>query len=171
MKELFILALSCIAVLVKLYVLLLLCSYIHDEVYLGKKYSGWQTVDIPISCTIKVPPEWEHYEENGIVYFVDKDQNPIMIQKDEEESSNKFFNTIEYVKTLNSVGLSIGIAYGKARISINDQECERYFLKTYSLHGYILLIVYDETIDIMYKDPLLKDWDELIQFLFNNEII
>lgn len=119
-------------------------------------YDGWNTLTIDSCGTIRVPQEWTSYEKDGLLYILDKNQSPIMIEThsysgfEENEQgtmeSNDFYENLVSSRTLSSSVLSNGAIYGEVLMQCGEAKTQNYYLEL----GYdqrILLVVWDNTID------------------------
>lgn len=122
----------------------------------AEKTSGWQTIEIPDCGTLKIPPDWTYYENEGWIYILDHAQKPAMIQTKSfpgvdgrtpgETESNDFFTEVTNLRLLTSAVFSNGAIYGSYLTEHNGNQSEEFFLEIgYDRH--VTLLVWDETMD------------------------
>ena len=96
-----------------------------------QKYDGWQVIDLGYSCgTLKIPPTWQYTFENELVYILDEESNPVMIEYKYSEDiiSNKYYSNIVCDGFVTSACTSNGTVYGLYRIIHNGETKEIQYL-------------------------------------------
>lgn len=131
-------------------------------VILGCSHSptdSWKTICIPECGTLKVPEDWYMFEKDDLIYIVDADDHPIMIEthsycgiddgQQGPTESNAYFKNITPMKYLSSAILSNSASYGELLVSYEGTQSSKLFLSA----DLIKFIVWDETVDM---EMLLK---------------
>jgi hypothetical protein len=119
-------------------------------------YDGWKTIHVDSCGTVKLPSEWLVYEKDGLLYVVDEEENPIMIQsksyagiKDDDmgqTEANEYFQEVTCVKTLSSAYYSNSAGYGVVLVEKNGVQSEQLFLDL-GAYPYVQMIIWDDTVD------------------------
>lgn len=125
------------------------CSYIHN-------YDGWQTVTIDSCGTVKLPSDWVVYEKDGLLYVVDEEQTPIMIQSNSyagiedgdegETEANDYYKEVKCIKTLSSAYFSNSAGFGTVLVEKDGIQSEQLFLELGAV-PYVQMIIWDDTVD------------------------
>ncbi len=136
---------------------LILCVVLASAGCSNATTKNWQTISIPGCGTMKIPEDWQMFEEDDRIYIVDADDRPIMIQtlsycgsKDGQQGpaeSNAYFENVTPMKYLSSAVLSNCAVYGEMLVSYEGTQSTKLFLDV----GYdpsIEFIVWDETVDM-----------------------
>ena len=68
----------------------------------SSKYDGWQTVDIDYCGSIKIPENWSPFSEDGVLYILDENGTPAMIQCQTYQTgrveSNKYYKDYKFLE-------------------------------------------------------------------------
>ena len=117
------------------------------------KHVAWQEVDLGTCGGMKIPTAWQYYTEDDILYIVDENDEPIMIECETHDfymfgTSNKFFSDFRHEALVSSTGLSNGAIYGKEVIVYQDMEKEVLYLHVGYDNDERYFIVWDDALSI-----------------------
>jgi len=144
--------------IVKIVLLMMIIVSMSGCLFQKYDYSDWKTIKFKKEGTVMIPNDWEYYEEDGLLYIVDKNGLPIMIETHSypavgeyaneigDEESNKFFRNYTDLYRLESCGLSNSSFYGKDLVMKDKKVMEKYVLG-FGIDESIDFIVWDERIN------------------------
>ena len=118
----------------------IICFFLAISVLLGcgckSNTENWQKIHIENCGTLKIPPEWNFFTEDGVMYIMDGEK-PIMItcKRTGESESNLYYNDYKYVGFITSAVFSNGVIYGKAEYLYNNNYIELYYLDLGSIRS------------------------------------
>lgn len=112
-----------------------------------EKHTDWQTVYFIDCGTMKIPPEWQMISEEGRIYILNQEGNPVLIQYHGtgEPETCRYFSDMKYVDFITSAGLSNSAIYGREIYLCGNQKKEYLYvdlLGDSSIH----FIVWDENL-------------------------
>ena len=68
----------------------------------SSKYDGWQTVDMDYCGSIKIPEKRSSFSEDGVLYILDENGSPAMIQcrtyQTGRAESNKYYKDYKFLE-------------------------------------------------------------------------
>ena len=119
-------------------------------------YEGWNTISLDCCGTLKTPEGWMVYEKDGLIYIVDGNKKPMMIEThsysgpgENEQGiceTNDYYKNITNLRTVSSFALSNGAVYGEVLMKCGETQTYNYYLEI----GYgrsVLMIFWDKTIN------------------------
>lgn len=139
-----------------------------DYIYTKIVYRDWKEIAIHDLGTIKIPKEWTSYEENNLIYIIDENKSPVMIQTNsvcgyEDDSgiqeSNRFYKDVMAMKTIESTLFSNSAIFGTILVSHDSVESEKLFIDLYGGDTeYISFIIWDENYDKDFAKKVAKSY-------------
>ncbi len=118
--------------------IMMISTLIAIVIYIPKPNYDTQTITLENSGTFKVPNEWKYYKKDNRIYFVDANEQPIMIQHHSyanfsetidaqpgEKEINQFFE-IQALELLESEIFSNCGTLCKTKWLINGSETKKY---------------------------------------------
>ena len=91
-------------------------------------YDNWKRIEINDCGSIEIPSEWSYFYEDGKLYIVDENAEPVMIQSDNykvyEGDSNKFYSNYKKIESVYNEGFSNSSMYEISKFSLDDKEVE-----------------------------------------------
>lgn len=117
----------------------------------GNEQADWQKVDLGACGEMKIPGQWQYYTQDDILYMLDENSEPVMIECETHEfymfgTSNKIFSDFRYENFVSSAGLSNSAIYGKEGIIHQGVEKEVLYLTVGVGNNEKHFIVWDETL-------------------------
>lgn len=124
-------------------------------------YDGWNDLAIDSCGTLKIPPNWQTYIVDDLLYIVDENKKPVMIQTHShagiedgdfgEVESNAFFEEVRCLKFVSGEVFSNGAFYGRVTVEKNGMQSQQYILE-FEGATRVSIVVWDDTIE----DELVK---------------
>ena len=109
-------------------------------------YSDWKTVEIEDCGTLKIPNNWELLEKDGFLYIVNENSKIVIVKiisdEDNPDINHSIIGKIKIIEDLSGKIGGNGVSYGKIRVLINGEECEKYYGA-----GFIFI---DDTLDFKF---------------------
>lgn len=114
-------------------------------------YICWQNVELYSNITLRMPMGWSSFVEEGLIYILNENSEPVMIEFKEVgvSESNKYYKDFVYEDFITSNVNSNGVIYGKAMIRY-ENNCLQL---DYMFCNGIDFIVWDKTLP---QDVLVK---------------
>ena len=114
-------------------------------------YIGWQNVELYSNITLRMPMGWSSFVEEDLIYILNENSEPVMIEFKEVgvSESNKYYKDFVYEDFITSNVNSNGVIYGKAKIRY-ENNCLQL---DYMFCNGIDFIVWDKTLP---QDVLVK---------------
>lgn len=96
------------------------------------KHEDWQVIELGNCGTIKIPPEWQCFTEDGLIYILDEELNPIMIERAPfcDPQSNKYYSNFFYTDSVATASFSNSTICGEMIVVHEGYEKEMLFLTT-----------------------------------------
>lgn len=115
------------------------------------KQVDWQKIDLGVCGEINIPNQWKYYTQNDILYVLDENSKPVMIECETHGfymlgTSNNMFSDFRYGGFVSSTGLSNSAIYGKEVIIHQGIKKEMLYLTLGIENDTKHLIVWDETL-------------------------
>lgn len=122
------------------------------------QYEDWQTVEIKECGTMKIPGEWSWFTEDGTLYILDENAEPVMIQCHNYATgvreSNKYYKNYKYLEFLSNKCLSNGAFPIVCKFLHEDEVLE---LRLINL-GDVILIVWKTDLQEDIFDRIVKSF-------------
>ena len=132
------------AVLVFMLVILCGCS---------SKYDGWQTVAIDYCGSIKIPENWSSFSEDGVLYILDENGTPAMIQcrtyQTGQAESNKYYKDYKFLELEFSEGFSNSAQYATAYFLYDNKK---FLIRIISLNNVYFAVWNSDIEDSVVRD-------------------
>lgn len=122
-----------------------------------KKDTELKLVGIGAYITMEVPSDWTYCEQDGFIYFVDSQANPVMmetksfagiVENAHGELENNPFFSVQNIREISSEVFSNGVIVGKTQVKRNEQLLERPYLAiTFIGAPNMLFIVWSDSVD------------------------
>lgn len=134
-------------------------------------YDNWKRIEINDCGSIEIPSEWSYFYEDGKLYIVDENAEPVMIQSDNykvyEGDSNKFYGNYKKIELIDGENYSNSAKYEISKFLLDDKEVELQSINLYVLsRGSLLdkdvnLIVWKTDIGEKVVKKIAKSYDML----------
>lgn len=134
-------------------------------------YDDWKRIEINDCGSIEIPSEWSYFYEDGKLYIVDENAEPVMIQSDNrkvyEGDSNKFYGNYKKIELIDGENYSNSSTYEISKFLLDDKEVELQSINLYVLsRGSLLdkdvnLIVWKTDIGEKVVKKIAKSYDML----------
>ena len=134
-------------------------------------YDNWKRIEINDCGSIEIPSEWSYFYEDGKLYIVDENAEPVMIQSDNrkvyEGDSNKFYGNYKKIELIDGENYSNSSTYEISKFLLDDKEVELQSINLYVLsRGSLLdkdvnLIVWKTDIGEKVVKKIAKSYDML----------
>lgn len=119
----------------------------------SSKYDGWQTVDMDYCGSIKIPEKWSSFSEDGVLYILDENGSPAMIQcrtyQTGRAESNKYYKDYKFLELKFSEVFSNSAQYVTAYFLYDNK---RSLMRIISLNN-VYFAVWNSDIE----DSVIKD--------------
>ena len=121
----------------------------------------WKWMEIPEMGRILVPKNWEMYENGGLIYFVDADNQPMMIETKSHEmfadETNDFF-TIQELESISGEGFSNSAYRGRSRYMVDGELREVFTCNFSDYDRSTYFIVYSDMVDWEMMKQIAKSY-------------
>ena len=98
-------------------------------------YDNWKRIEINDCGSIEIPSEWSYFYEDGKLYIVDENAEPVMIQSDNrkvyEGDSNKFYGNYKKIELIDGENYSNSSTYEVFKFLLDDKEVELQNIKLF----------------------------------------
>ena len=106
-------------------------------------YDDWNKIEISGCGSIEIPDKWSHFYEDGMLYIIDENAEPVIIQCDNykiyEGDSNKFYSNYRKIECVYSESFSNSSSYEISKFLFDNKEVELPIIGLY--------VESDETLD------------------------
>ena len=89
-------------------------------------YDNWNKIEISGCGSIEIPDKWSHFYEDGMLYIIDENAKPVIIQCDNykiyEGDSNKFYSNYRKIECVYNESFSNSSSYEISKF-LFDNTC------------------------------------------------
>lgn len=128
---------------------IVLCAVFLGNFVFRLETASWQTVSLDDTITVKLPEHWQLVEEGGLIYVLNENEEPVMIEsyRGRELSSNKYVSDYYCNNYWKQVHVNDSVEYGIVTVIHADEFKELWYLDLYFDEKDNLFVVWDTSVN------------------------